>query len=209
MRKYRQQTDRPPPAATNPGPQEAICGPARAIRDRSHPQESCRRPLDFHPSSIAVVLSPRFAVSPSSRSSTADAHAVVVRGSPVAATRALAFVEDDQALQGRLLREAVPGCVLRRGSLERSGPEVSARRGRVACGSLRCAIAAGRMPPAKPHDFNGRWPPRHQSPIRDGCSSYGEKFAIEFVSGWAFRTGRGVPVILTSGKVADSSACPP
>jgi hypothetical protein len=42
-----------------------------------------------------------------------------------------------------------------------------------------------------------------------GCSSYGEKFAIEFVSGWAFRTGRGVPVMMTSGKLADSSACPP
>lgn len=208
MRKYRQQTDRPPPAATNPGPQEAISRPARALPNRSHPQKVAadpltfiRRPLQSSCRRGSQSRLPRGAALPTRMPLSSE-------GRPWP-RHALAFVEDDQALQGRLLREAVPGCVLRRGSLERSGPEVSARRGRVACGSLRCAIAAGRMPPAKPHDFNGRWPPRHQSPIRDGCSSYGEKFAIEFVSGWAFRTGRGVPVILTSGKVADSSACPP
>jgi hypothetical protein len=40
---------------TKTSPQEPICGPTGTVRDQSHPRKSCRRTLDFHPSSLAAV----------------------------------------------------------------------------------------------------------------------------------------------------------
>jgi hypothetical protein len=46
-------TTGPPPPAAKPSSQEAISGPARALRDRPHPPKSCRGNLDLYRSSNA------------------------------------------------------------------------------------------------------------------------------------------------------------